>query len=105
MDYVHRCFFCGWHRAAASPTVVNPRCEKCGCALSSVAAIDFQPAEVLLGQEGGLAPALRLLAVLGAVLMAIAAARAGYGEGGPAIAVIAAGVWGLFSVSLLPDSR
>jgi diguanylate cyclase (GGDEF)-like protein/putative nucleotidyltransferase with HDIG domain len=30
VEYVHHCFFCGWHREGASNTMLEPRCEQCG---------------------------------------------------------------------------
>ena len=33
--FVHYCAFCGWRRGAHSLTILDPRCESCGCCLSS----------------------------------------------------------------------
>jgi hypothetical protein len=108
MDYVHRCVICDWQREAASPTVTAPRCENCGCALESVRAH-----ELALAQDTHLAPALvrlpaglvRLAGLVGGALLMFAAARAGYAEGGPAIAVAAVGVAGLVVVTaMVPET-
>ena len=37
-EYVHRCDFCGWSRRARSAAMTSPRCEACGCGLTSVRA-------------------------------------------------------------------
>ncbi|HEX2087811.1 MAG TPA: GAF domain-containing protein, partial [Solirubrobacteraceae bacterium] len=36
MTYVHRCPFCGWERQAASETILDPACNRCGGALRAV---------------------------------------------------------------------
>ncbi|HEX8121922.1 MAG TPA: diguanylate cyclase [Solirubrobacteraceae bacterium] len=41
MTYVHRCPFCGWERQAASETILEPACDRCGGSLRAL-----QPAEV-----------------------------------------------------------
>lgn len=35
MRYVHHCHFCGDWRRAATATVLEPRCQACGCTLAS----------------------------------------------------------------------
>ena len=106
MDYVHRCHFCGWHREASSPTVLSPSCEHCGCALSAMSGADWAAAAagptlgpVLVGHR-----MLRLVAILGAALVALAALRTGYALGGAAIAISAVGIAGLASVALVSAS-
>ena len=106
MDYVHRCHFCGWHREASSPTVLSPSCEQCGCALSAVSGADCAAAAagptlvpVLVGHR-----MLRLVAILGAALVALAALRTGYALGGPAVAISAVGIAGLASVAVVSAS-
>ena len=47
---------------------------------------------------------LRLAAILGAALVALAALRTGYAVGGPAIAIAAVGVAGLASVAVVSAS-
>jgi hypothetical protein len=41
MEYVHHCVFCGWSRAASSPTMLAPRCKRCGCTLRAVTAEEW----------------------------------------------------------------
>ena len=41
MEYVHHCVFCGWSRAASSPTLLAPRCESCGCTLRAATAEEW----------------------------------------------------------------
>src|SRR5437763_1458513 len=41
MEYVHHCVFCGWSRAASSPTLLAPRCESCGCTLRATTAEEW----------------------------------------------------------------
>jgi diguanylate cyclase (GGDEF)-like protein len=33
VEYIHYCVYCGFDREAASPTMLSPRCERCGCAM------------------------------------------------------------------------
>jgi diguanylate cyclase (GGDEF)-like protein len=48
-QFVHYCAFCGWRRDAASLTVLSPRCERCGCSLSSCTPQHYEAAG--LGHE------------------------------------------------------
>jgi hypothetical protein len=107
MDYVHDCFFCGWRREASSATVLEPRCERCGCAVrsgtrSNLASLPDDPAPASKSSASGIAPVVRLTA---AFLTMFAAAQAGYAEAGPAISLAAFGAAGLVSVPLLVPSR
>ena len=109
MEYVHHCFFCGWRKEARSATVLEPSCEKCGCALRSMLG------RVLDGIERSETPPpaprrtgsrLTLAArVAAGLFMMIAAARTGYVEAGPAIALAAFGGAGLAAVPVLVPSR
>ena len=36
MRYVHDCAYCGWRRTSDSPTMLAPRCERCGSCLRPV---------------------------------------------------------------------
>jgi hypothetical protein len=109
MEYVHRCVVCDWQRTAASPTVTPPRCENCGCALESVRASEMVgldlSAHALQMPERARVAILRVGAVLGALLLFVAAASAGYSEGGLAIAVTAVGVAGLTVVMAMSAER
>lgn len=106
MEYVHGCVFCGWHRDASSPTVLSPSCERCGCTLSSVSGANWTGADagLILGPEPVRNRILRLAAILGAALVALAALRTGYALGGPAVAVAAVGIAGLVSVAVVSAS-
>jgi len=109
MEYVHRCVVCEWQRNAASPTVTSPRCENCGCALESLhasdlAVLDRHPPGIEVPERVRHA-LLRFGAIAGSLLLGLAAARTGYAEGGPAIAVAAIGVAGLFVVMAMSAER
>ena len=102
MDYVHHCVFCGWARPGASPTILAPGCERCGCALRSTPASDFEPAEA---EEADEAPAIgaglvRATALTVGLMLIAAAVAAGWREGGLWIAVVGLGLGGLASLSL-----
>lgn len=111
MEYVHRCEFCGWSRAAGSAAIVAPLCERCGCGLSSLRQSELSPVQVsdmdelqrVLPQvDPGVRHALRIAFL---VLITAAAARWGYMQGGPAIAVAAFGVAGMFAVPIAVPGR
>jgi hypothetical protein len=38
---VHHCAFCGWWRSAASATILDPACERCGCTLRADTTEEF----------------------------------------------------------------
>jgi diguanylate cyclase (GGDEF)-like protein len=42
VTYVHRCAFCGWERPAASTTILEPDCGRCGGALRAVHVDDVE---------------------------------------------------------------
>ncbi len=107
MDYVHDCFFCGWRRQARSATVLQPRCEHCGCTVRSglrpeLEPLAIDPVPVPKASASGVASVAR---VATALLAMFAAAQAGYAEAGPAISLAAFGAAGLVSVPLLVPSR
>jgi hypothetical protein len=108
MDYVHHCAFCGWGRVSGSATILEPHCERCGCALRSATAAEL---EASLGSESPspdrtadrsgarlVAPVSRIAV---SIFVMVAAAHAGYAEGGPAIGVAAFGAAGLLTVPVL----
>ena len=102
MDYVHHCVFCGWLRPGASPTILSPGCERCGCALRSSPASDF---ETQLDEATPAAPPIspsliRLATLAIGALVIVAAITAGWREGGFWIAVVGLGLGGLASLSL-----
>lgn len=101
--WVHQCPWCEWSRAADSATMLEPRCESCGGLLEAVpargAAVDVLPFRVA---PPHLSPAFgRLLRLALFALLMFAAARFGWGAGGPGLSVAAVGVVGLFSVPLI----
>jgi hypothetical protein len=107
MDYVHHCVFCGWLRPGASPTILSPGCERCGCALRSSLASDF---EAQLDEATPVEPRIsagliRLSAVTIGALLIVAAITAGWREGGIWIAVVGLGLGGLASLSLPYPTR
>ncbi|MEX2194972.1 MAG: hypothetical protein WD844_06775 [Thermoleophilaceae bacterium] len=108
---MHRCDFCGWSRNAGSAAMTAPRCDACGCGLTSLRRSDIPvplPSDLeelqrLLPRVGPeIKHALRLAFV---VLITAAAARWGFGEGGPAIAIVAFGIAGLFAVPIAVPGR
>ena len=107
MEFVHRCHFCDWHREAASLTVSPPSCENCGCALAALPAGDWiAPTDPRRHELNAFrAHLLRVATLLGALLVAVAAARTGYGQGGLAAAVMCVGLAGLAAVVVIPSSR
>ncbi len=44
MAWAHYCVYCGSHRPAAGPTMLDPQCGACGCALRSCRAADLEQA-------------------------------------------------------------
>jgi hypothetical protein len=107
MDYVHDCFFCGWRREARSATVLEPRCEQCGCSVRSgprpeLDSLRVDPMPTSKPSASGVALAARVATALFAMF---AAAHTGYAEAGPAISLAAFGAAGLVSVPLLVPSR
>ena len=107
MEYVHHCLFCNWHREAASPTVLAPACERCGCTLTAAHAADWHRSEPV---EAILAPAaqgrfVQLVVLAGSLLLCLGAARTGYSQGGFAVAVAAVGVAGLTAIAAGAASR
>src|SRR3954469_3615765 len=103
-EWVHRCPWCAWSREAESPTMLAPRCERCGGLLEAV------PASVHGGAEGAsrvvappsVSPAFgRVLRFALVGLLLFAAARFGWNAGGFGLALAAVGLIGLFSVPLI----
>lgn len=86
-------------------------CEGCGCGLSSMRESDLRAPRrsdveeierIVPRVPGDVMHALRLAFV---VLLTAAAARWGLGQGGPAIAIVAFGVAGLFAVPIAVPGR
>jgi diguanylate cyclase (GGDEF)-like protein len=51
MEYVHHCVFCGWSRAASSPTLLAPSCARCGCTLRAATAEEWSRTGGTLPEE------------------------------------------------------
>ena len=108
MEYVHECAFCGWHRRAATPTILTPRCPGCGCMLRSVRASADDPlAGPLVAPLPWAAPPSRAAHAVGRVValaFIVAAAKAGWEAGGVWLALGGLSLMGLLTVPLLaPD--
>jgi hypothetical protein len=107
MDYVHECAFCGWRRQAPSPTILSPGCPTCGCTLRSERAAG--EGTVLATAAAALTPSVspsvaRALGRVAAILLMLAAAKAGYDAGGVWPALGGLSLMGLLTVPLLvPD--
>ncbi len=91
--------------------MVEPLCERCGCGLSSLRRSELPPPQVSdMEALDRIVPridssVISTLRVAFVALVTAAAARAGYAEGGPAIAVAALGVAGLFAVPIAVPGR
>jgi hypothetical protein len=102
-EFEHRCSFCGWARASATPVMLSPCCDRCGCALEAGLAA-AEPVPVLVGWS--MPPAflfvLRAAATLLAALALYAAAKLGYEEAGASGAMVAFGVGGFLMLPFVP---
>lgn len=109
MDYVHHCVFCGWSRPGATPTILSPGCERCGCPLRSSSVEDYEARDQ--DPEAPVAPGvsarlLRIGVLTFGCLLILAAMSAGLREGGMWIGVVGFGLGGLATLSLpYPTSR
>lgn len=89
MEFEHACSFCGWHRAAASPTMLRPICGNCGCVLEPRRALarpethESRPAPVLPRRA---AVALVCLGAAPVVAFAATVARDAAGDAAGALA-------------------
>ena len=86
--------------------MLSPSCERCGCAteLRERCQLGRRRCRSALGPEPVRNRILRLAAILGAALVALAALRTGYALGGPAVAIAAVGIAGLVSVAVVSAS-
>jgi hypothetical protein len=106
MGYVHHCLFCELEREGESATVIEPRCERCGCSLVATRADEHHRRRRAPGAAPALvphslaAPLLRAARLGLLALMLAGAARIGAAHGGLALAVAAVGLAGLFSLPL-----
>jgi hypothetical protein len=106
MAYVHACSFCGWRRESATVVMLSPHCEQCGCTLDAVAPGDVRrPA----GEDAAPAlpslktPLVRLLTLVFAVVLLVAAARLGFARAGLNGGLVAVGVAGFLLLPFAPE--
>jgi hypothetical protein len=104
MEFKHACSFCGWGRASATPVMLAPACERCGCALDARAE---NAAAAVAGPAFVVPPTwmltLRVLGVLVAILALYAATKVGYDALGPSGALTAFGMGGFLLVPFVPQ--
>lgn len=103
MEFQHSCSFCGWRRSSATPVMLTPGCERCGCALDAVAvpAGDGRAHGYVLSPLALLA--LRRSGVVLCVLMLYAAAKLGFEAAGPSGAMVAFGAGGFLLLPFVPQ--
>ena len=103
-EFRHACSFCGWARASATPVMLSPSCERCGCRLDACGA---EAATVVDDEMPWTRPwvvtLLRRLAVLLGALALYAAASLGHHLGGAAGATIAFGLGGFLMLPFVPE--
>jgi hypothetical protein len=103
--WVHHCSWCGWSRDAESATILEPYCGNCGGLLDAApagAAVDGAESSPFRTATPHLSPAFgRLMRFAAIAVLLFAAARFGWGDGGPGLALAAVGVVGLFTVPLI----
>lgn len=108
---MHRCSFCGWHRAADSSVMLSPHCARCGCVLAATDSTSFEQLRRSLGATAS--PPTRSRSSSARVVRAVVAASivlltgvAGYLQGGLALAAVMLGAAGLLTVRFgLPSGR
>ncbi|MBI5104053.1 MAG: hypothetical protein HZB46_03530 [Solirubrobacterales bacterium] len=100
----HACGFCGWSRPATSATMLDPRCERCGCVLDAVEVAELTPDR----GPSLRAPAwaLPVLLVLLTTPLVLAAAKVAYARGGTAAGAAAFVIAALAAfVALAPSAQ
>jgi hypothetical protein len=103
MEFQHSCSFCGWSRASATPVMLAPSCERCGCALDASAATASPTALPAFSLPPIAAFGLKRLGVLLGALALYAAAKLGYEAAGPSGALIAFGAGGYLMLPFVPE--
>jgi hypothetical protein len=103
MGFKHACSFCGWERFSATPVMLAPSCEHCGCALDARAVGHAATPVARRALPAAWTLALRCLGVLMAVLVLYAATKVGYDSAGPSGALIAFGMGGFLLVPFVPE--
>jgi hypothetical protein len=103
MEFQHSCSFCGWSRASATPVMLAPSCERCGCALDASVATASPVAVPPFSLPPIAAIGLKRLGVLVGALALYAAAKLGYEAAGPSGALIAFGAGGYLMLPFVPE--
>jgi hypothetical protein len=103
IDFHHSCGFCGWTRASATPVMLSPSCESCGCALDARAGAAVQEAVAEWALPALALLALRRLGMLLGALALYAAAKLGYQAAGASGAMIAFGVGAYLMLPFVPE--
>jgi hypothetical protein len=105
MEFQHSCSFCGWTRPSATPVMLSPACEECGCALDATvaphAAARTAPRPFVLPARA--LATLRTVGILCCALTLYAFAELGYRAAGPSGAMIAFGVAGFLLLPFVPQ--
>lgn len=103
-DFRHGCSFCGWTRLSATPVMLSPSCDRCGCRLDArVVDSAVAPAGQAFPMPSWGAALVRRLLVVLAALALYAASDLGYQAAGPAGAMIAFGVGGFLLLPFVPE--
>jgi hypothetical protein len=104
MEFTHSCSFCGWSRESATPVMLAPACERCGCALDATVVPRGSVAAAPVWVATPAARwALRGLGLLFALLGLYAAAKLGYDAAGAAGALVAFGAGGFLLLPFVPE--
>ena len=103
MEFKHACSFCGWGRMSATPVMLAPACEQCGCALDARAVEAVGGPVTAFRFPAAWARALQILWVMAGLLALYAATKLGYDAAGPSGALIAFGIGGFLLVPFVPQ--
>jgi hypothetical protein len=104
MRYLHSCSFCGWSRQSATPVMLAPACERCGCALDAIAmGAGDRARSAAYVLPGPVAALLRRLGLVLCVLMLYAAAKLGYHAAGASGGMVAFGAGGFLLLPFVPE--
>jgi hypothetical protein len=104
MGFKHACSFCGWELSSATPVMLAPSCQRCGCALDAHAVEPAAgPGAGGRGLPAGWTTALRLAGALLALLALYAGTKMGYDAAGPSGALMAFGMGGFLLVPFVPQ--
>jgi hypothetical protein len=104
MEFRHACSFCGWERFGATPVMLAPACERCGCALDAHLAADLEREPVAaFSLPRAWMRLARAVTVVFAVLALYAATKVGYGAAGFSGALVAFGMGGFLLVPFVPQ--